>query len=528
MDATGQFTSRGEGQLLSGSLLGADLDAIAEVKGVEVLNDGSGSLADPTSAVPLGNDAYSDPLNVEALSALNVDLTRFLALPLDTSTGVVGQYGQATSSGLSAGASGLITESGGIALEPEGGYPNLATLQLSQLLGSVNPGVASALSGVADVSLEVGAVTGRAELDACNLAWSGQVADALTREYLATSLTTVIDSPTVGTLVSTVDGVVGDLETAVNALAGDTGLTTAIADGLSGLLGGLLGTLRLGDVSVELSATIDLDPVRALLTEQLTDSGGILTVDLAGGTIRVDTAALLAASYPDEYSAGLNGLSPNTNILSDPVVVNTLTSTLASVLDEWLERVTGALTAAVDAITVNVAATIELRLLLIPVAEISVSVSGSLAQLLSGEPGFVTVNTKLLGAIELGLLNGLVSALTQGAGLAVGTAVDAVLGLTVDELIGDLVDVTTPVVEAVSLVYSSLFLDGVVVVTVNAQNDPLAGSAEPPDLAALPDGQFDVAALRVGVLDALGQSGVALYLGRGSVGPSCLIGAARC
>ena len=41
-----------------------------------------------------------------------------------------------------------------------------------------------------------------------------------------------------------------------------------------------------------------------------------------------------------------------------------------------------------------------------------------------------------------------------------------------------------------------------------------------------PARRFDVAAVRIGVLDALGASAVRLYLGRGSVGPGCSLASA--
>ena len=54
------------------------------------------------------------------------------------------------------------------------------------------------------------------------------------------------------------------------------------------------------------------------------------------------------------------------------------------------------------------------------------------------------------------------------------------------------------------------------VLTINAQNgEP---GAVPDDLAALLDGQFDVAALHIGAVDAGGIDLLDVYLGRGSGG----------
>ena len=77
--------------------------------------------------------------------------------------------------------------------------------------------------------------------------------------------------------------------------------------------------------------------------------------------------------------------------------------------------------------------------------------------------------------------------------------------------------------------FTHLFLERRVVLLVNAQNDPAANNpprlhhvAAPGDWARLLPGQFDVAALRIGIRDAV--RGGNLYLGRASVGPQRIRG----
>ncbi|MGO1543404.1 MAG: choice-of-anchor G family protein [Gulosibacter sp.] len=544
----GQFQTRGEGQFLSGSLLGVDLDNVAEVKGVEVTHDGTDARVDPVDAVgvePAGNGGYANPLTVETLETLELQFGEILQLPLNNDLGVVGQYGQASDSGLAAGASGLITESGGIALDNGSPtYPHLATLQLSDLISGIDPVVGGALTELADVSLEIGAVAGRANFDGCDYAWGGDLASTLDREYLASSLDVVLNAPTVGSLVVGVEGIVEDLERAVENIAGSSGTLESIAGGLTGLLNTLLGadnSLSLGQIAVDsLRVDIDLGDVRALLAETRTDSDGVLTLDLSSGKIQIDTAALLASAYPDDYSNGLNGLAPNTNILNDPLVVNTLTTALGSVLDDWTRDVTSAIFSAVDSVEISVDASVDLMvtytLLIIPVTvevgEIHIGVDGTLEDFRNGDAS-VAASAKLLGGL-LGpvqdildlLLDPLLSGIVAGAGSAVGAIVSPLLdGLILEsELASNLLALTQPVVDAVSGVYRGLFLDGVVSITVNAQNEPVVGHPEPADWAtALEEGRYDVAALRIGVLDGVGDAGVRLYLGRGSVGPGCLV-----
>lgn len=223
----GQFTSRAQSRALSGNLLNVDLDNVAEVRGVEVTNDGTEATASAGSSVPDINDAWADPLTVDALSAISVPLDGLLELPADSSTGVVGQFAQAQNTGDVLGAAGYITNSGGIDLDPgSAGYPELATLKLSELLNSdllagLDPG--DTLANVAELELEIGAVAGQARLDGCESLWAAsgpnpkvvspmaeqmvaEVLPGLQRNYLATSADLSFQSPTVGRLVSAISG----------------------------------------------------------------------------------------------------------------------------------------------------------------------------------------------------------------------------------------------------------------------------------------------------------------------------------
>lgn len=540
-DAEGAFATRGEGRVLSGGLLGIDLDTIAEASGVEVTNDGSRSLEHGDTATSLGDDAYADPLNVVLLSTVDVNLGQgVLHLPLDNSTGVLGQYGQARSTGHSRGAAGFITESGGIALQPGSGYPELATLRLSQLLGSVNPPVADALSSLTDISLTIGAVTGRAEIDGCAAAWASEATASLVREYLASSIDLDITSDTVGALVTGISETVTMLQATVDGLAGNDGLATSIGTGVAGLLNTILSgpsgssILRLGTVTVQVAgATIDLSAVQSLLSSPFGDDDGILTVDPSTGTISVSTAALLGSAYPGSYGSGLNGLPPNTNLLADPAIATELNSALGSALADWIADIDSALSTAIDAVTLDVSVVINLQveatLVVLPVwvdiGHIAASVSGPLSNLTASAsvvllPGLGTIVSGLINGVLSPVLDLLLTTLISDLPSIVAGAIEGALsGLRA--LPSSVTALTDPILAAVSLVYSSLFLDGVVAVTVNAQNDPASGSPEPADWTALEPGRFDVAALRIGVLGALAQNSVHLYLGRGSVGRMC-------
>jgi len=543
-------TAQARSQLLGGTLLGLDLDGVAEVWGVRAESNGETTTPTPDDAVVVpGSDdtAYQDPLTVTALGAITLPLGNLLRLPLDTDTGVYNQYARADHTAGSAGASGLVTDSGGIDLgplhAPKEERPEFGTLHLGSLLEA---GLGSALSdivttGVTDLELGIGAVAGSAVLDGCGAAWTGDVYEALDRDYAIAGLDLGIGSPLVGDLVTGLDAVLGDLEADVAALAGDQSVLNGILGGVVGLVSGLLGSLGLGTPTVELALTIDLAAARGLLTETITDGNGIVELDLDGGTIGVDLAALLGEAYGGD---GLNGLAPNTQLLIDAPVLAALedavTDAVAGLVDDLVLVVERALD------LVRVEATVHLPILsglLLSLGVLDVTVDASLASLLDGS---AVVGVELIeddGLLCLlnvcALLNTLVSGvtgITQGLAAAIGGVVsgalatlgeglDATLDAAVDEPLGDLLGLLDATLGVL------LGPDGVLSLTVNAQNDPdpaaIGASPELPSWTGIPGepsttaagfatGRYDIAALVLGVVGAI--DAVELVLARASVG----------
>lgn len=557
LDPEGPFASRGQGRALSGSLLGIDLDNIVAANGVKVTQRDAETTVFPNGANPAPQSpAFADPLNVGLLgNAIKLDLGNgMLQLPLNNDTGVLGQFGAAYPSGLAQGAAGYITESGAIGTEPGSGYPELATLKLSDLIDSIDPGIAQTLGDVSDIALEVGAVTGRATLDGCDATWhgvtpvqrtsTGEVESGnLEREYLTSAADLVVTTPALSGLTGALEDTVITLENTVNALASDQGVLDSLLGAVNGLLGTLISdVLRLGEVSATLTATVDTTALRQELfrTTPLADSAGVVSIDLVNNEIRVNTVGLLQEAYPGQYGQGLNGLPPNTNLLADERILNTLVNTVTTVLADWLNVVNTLLNAAVDAVQVSVVVLIKLKVNAIlgdiSIGSVTAQVNGKLVDLLSGSFKAAVTTDLNLGLVGLvlkpvveALVNTLIAGLVNNLGLTVGTVLNNVLG--------PLRTVTTAVTDAVQLVvttvsnfYSGLLLGGpslapILAVTVNAQNAPFTGSPEPSDWVAtaahgIPTGQYDVAALRISVLEGL-AGGVVLYLGRGSVGPGC-------
>lgn len=534
-DPTGQLASRGEGRVLSGSLLGLDLDSVLAAERVEVTNNGTrarnshGTVLSGTTPP----DSDSDTLDISVLSEEDLlALTGLLQLNTATDAGVLEQFGQASSTGEAAGASGYLTDGGAINLDGEtGGYPELGTIDLQNLLNSVGLRLGDLVANVTNVQLEVGAVAGRARIDGCDAMWNGIVpmhteiiddveteVGNLSRDYLAASADAVISSPAVGALVTRVNGIANSINTAAAQLTGTASpLAPVIKSAVSDILNPLLGALSAGNVGLsELTVTLPSpSPLLAVTQGTITDSGGILTIDLQAGTVRVNTAKLVNTAFGATDGVTLNGLPANTDLLSDPSITQTLTDALTDALVSWVSAVTTAVNDTINGIQVKAKASVTLRAL-VPVANIAINIDGSLAALAAGTA--VTATATVLGILDLALLNNLLSALNSGLGPEIAAGAKELLP-TVPTLIASLDTPVAALETVVSQVYTSLFIDGVVQVLVNAQNIP--NSTVPTDWQTLPDGRYDVAALRIGVLNVLAESGAWLYLGRGSVGVTC-------
>src|SRR5690606_3294101 len=160
--------TRSYGRLLDGSLLPLDVDAVATVSGVTTTNEGASAVPDPSTATPLGDDAFVNPLDVSVLSLINLPLTGttladLLALHLQNPVGAATLYAKARNGGVVLGAAGVVNDSGAVmtANAPGGEPPTLGTLRLSTLVESLTGrAISSIVSGVTDLSLEVGAVAG--------------------------------------------------------------------------------------------------------------------------------------------------------------------------------------------------------------------------------------------------------------------------------------------------------------------------------------------------------------------------------
>nr|WP_277816253.1 choice-of-anchor G family protein [Microbacterium ginsengiterrae] len=561
----GIFKTRGSGQLLSGGLLPLDLDQVAGVSPMTVTHDGDQAHPRPATATAnQAGDSYTNPIDVGLLSAINLPLTGgslddLLSLPLATEVGAVNQYALADGSGVSQGASGVVNDSGVVQTDNDdnGNLPTLGTLELSTLVESLTGEAVSGLvASIADLDLEIGAVASRATLDACDAAWSNDVDSSLDREYAIAGLAAAVDAPLlVGELAKDLRDIlmpaVSNLQSQLNTIAGQGGVLTGITGGLGDLLGGVLGGLGLGNVGLDdISITVDLiSVVEPLLHATIEDQAGIVAIDLQAGSIRVDLGALLGEAYSGDRfdgapGSGLNGLAPNTELVVNAQVTSALITALTNAIDDWVATISSSLTDAILEADVHASISLELRAL-IKLAGVSVKVDGTLDELLHGD-AVVVPKVDIIVGCPLNLLSclieGVVSSLVGGVGELVGDTLRLVIldentGLVpnlVSTLIGTARAALIPAIEALETVLVGfLGVNGLVSLRANVQNDPGAGRHPDPDPAltypdwedgSIPDGQYDVAALSVGVLNVLGTTAnINLELARSSVGVSCAV-----
>ncbi len=599
--ATTGFSGDASGRLLAADALnlGVLQDAgLADLNGLTLNRavDGTATV-DPTIATNSSTattSTYTNPLAQVGLLGDTVDLgVPAIALPLDigNSLGVLNEYASVGADGQATGASGTITADGGLVVTaaPDGStVPYMATVKLSSLVGSLLPGLD--LTNLADLSLGVGAVEGHASIDGCALARSvlwGTPAPTDDRGYWIAGLGLDLTSPLVGSIVTPVaNGILPAVNGVVDTLIGSDdgtgngngnpgsgslvngilGSVTGLVNGLispTGLLSSLTG-LSLGSLSGSVSLSgIGLSPLQSLLTSTVSDPDGLLSINLGSGVVHVNLAALLGDLDPATTSEFLNGLAPNTELLLNQAVVDTLTDHIATALDAWGQHIVDTLTGILRGATLNVSLDTSLSipcdiLVLcgvpasgapINLAGLHIGLSGAVGAIVDNAPTGITLDvnaTQANGGLVSGLLSALgvgnlVSALTDGlVNPLLNTLVGTVGGQLTSTLLsvpgtisGDLLAANTGVVSQLLSGLVSPLLDtllpglfgndGLLSLMVNVQPDK-AGA--PPGLTYTPavdhvaSQEYAESALRLAVAPSYSGTGLAVVtLASASAGP---------
>ncbi|WP_460980171.1 choice-of-anchor G family protein, partial [Pseudactinotalea suaedae] len=439
--------------------------------------------------------------------------TGLLDLGPQAGVGATNAFTSSATPSTSIAAVGAVTDEGAVDVAPEfdPSDVNNAQLDLTALLGQLEvDGLTDEI--VDELTIALGAVAARAEATGPG---------AYDSDYLLAGAELRVSSPAVGGLASTLDTtydtVVGGLETTVNSAVGEGG-TIDTALGLLeipalNVLG--LVTLELDDISAAVDVTIP-DLSDALLTQAVSDDG-LVTIDLTDGTIAVDVAQLVKG----EDGEDLNGLAPNTSVLTDETIeaiTAGVASALGNVVDSLNTQIVTGLQNSTLTITLNGEATAVGGVLTAPV---SLTVAGTLAGFagLADAPTPVVSSTTAIeipllgisipaGAVVTAVASTLLPAVLAGVGPVVGSLLVTQSALVESTLTG-VVDLVLEPLEPV--------LDGVlrqiVTLTINEQPTvaPINGTG---DLGA---GSFTVRALAIDVLPILGAGAVGVDLASASV-----------
>lgn len=309
-----------------------------------------------------------------------------------------------------------------------------------------------------------------------------------------------------------------------------------------------------GDVTIvapTLSTLNDSDPGNNTTLDNLLTSysDGVITLYPSAGEIDIDLIALLEDEYG--YVDGLNGLDPNTEVVLNANIVNSLTDRITDVVESWTALLVSTLTDAINSTTIGIDRDVVINAsitipgippLIPPIPLLNtdlINVAIDLPTTTLGalnEPGGPTLSVvaSILSDVlaDSGLLSIDATALTTTLTNVLLDAVEEILQDVID--LGDTVDgLTGPIVSALASLLTPLSEILSLGVNVQPDKDPQPG-AQPRPLYCLPDyelatssstAEYMVTALRVGLLtgtfDLEGCSGVdtLVSLATASAGP---------
>jgi hypothetical protein len=322
-NAAGKPKSWAEGRILSGSVLGINLDDVAALAPAQAANNGS--QATQTS---------KDPLDATVLDTVEVGPTNVQAsLGGVVQLGAVGQYAQAKANGNSYGASGALLDDGAAGIGDDKAVPGTnATVDLNALLGD------QLTSSLLDLDLAIGAVGAQAKADGANA--SG--------EYTLAGLKLNLSSPAISKLTQKVNDALDDVEGQLAVLDGSDGL---LALDLNGILQKVSPSLNLLGANANVTASVDTGDLHKLVQDLLKAQYGEegVTFNLDTGVVTIDLDKLAGG--------GLNNAAPGTEVLSSAFlepVLESVTDKVAKIADQVVDRVRDALHDATVEVHANV------------------------------------------------------------------------------------------------------------------------------------------------------------------------------
>ncbi|PVW04587.1 hypothetical protein DEA06_07305 [Microbacterium sp. Gd 4-13] len=519
------FASTSHGRFLSGDLLGADLDPVADLEEMRLVLGADGVLSvQPPDAVNLAALTYANPFDVDLLGIAGVDMSGFEVPVPGAALGAANQYARVSGFGSAAGASGLVNDSGVVTAgtTPSGSLPSPATIRLDELL--------PLLTGIAGADLRVGAVGASSELDGCaalrSSTWGDGMVTGSTRSYAVAGLGLDVEVPAVGELAGTATTGITNVNSAIASLLGSSGLiSSAIGARLDLALPGILTTSIGGNVT--LSGLNLGGAVASLLSTPLTD--GVVTVDLQSGMVDIDLDAVLPS---------LNDAPPNTEIVVNSDVLAPIVTRVGDLLNTWTSQITEALQQNLRAatLTIDLSAVIGAPgISILPgldVLDVSIDYVGTVGAVLDGTATFA-IDAEAAGAV------GAINILLQRLGLPTVDELIASVELLSSVLVAAVANqITTTALGAITALGATLstavntivarvgsvvnVLPSILSLMVNVQPDRPGAPPGSTYIAGTDDStpQYLVSALRIGLADALTPSSMArVTLGTASAGP---------
>ncbi len=210
-------TSYGEGQFLSGRILGLDLNSIAELAPAFASNDGS-----------QGMQRSDDPMSLRLLSSIGLNNSSGVQMSLGdlVDAGLLHQFAQAVKDGSSMASSGAIGDDGGIGLG--NALPGVAgdlDLDLDTLLSSKYASI------LTDLRLSLDAVAAQAEASL----------NTASGDYTLAGATLTFTSPAIAGLTPKVNLALGPVDDAIASLGGDDGILGTAVDRVVDPVLGVIG-----------------------------------------------------------------------------------------------------------------------------------------------------------------------------------------------------------------------------------------------------------------------------------------------
>lgn len=374
--------SYAKGQFLSGSIAGIDLEDIVSLGAAEASNDGT--QATQVEKDPLDVDVLDETIVVSAVDSPQIGLN-------GVQIGAAAQYARANNDGTSIGASGAVTDDGAIGVgDHQSTPPANATIDLQALLGN------EFASTLADLKLELGALAAWAEADLETASGDYQIADAVL----------TFSSPAIANLTPKVDSALQEVVDALGDLIGGNG---ELVGDVNGLLLNLDPALNLLGGNANVSVTINAGNLEELVHAILEDEygNGAVSFDLETGEVHVDLEVLLGGD--------LNDLAPGTELLTDAIVnqiLEGITTTVATIADQVVDKVEDALHDA----TVDIHADLSTNIAQSPIVqEVCELVDRVLTTpVLRNATSLELLSNGLLGDVGTLLNTGLLGSLTDG------------------------------------------------------------------------------------------------------------------